>query len=167
MIVEFQDSDRMLGLKAVGIYRKGIETASAACEKVYCPTMELQTADAGAESAGDWIATSLEDMGVGESRELTMPGDLALALRTATSCYLGQLTKLSEKQADLLVPQEDTHELISRLQSLADRLAGQTEIPGTTSNRERTTMTVSYNGITSPPMTTDDLANASRHFAKR
>lgn len=166
MIVDFQDSDRMLGLKALGIYVKGIEAAKAACDKVYAGTMELQTAEGQAEAAREWIATSLEDMGLGETRELTTPSDSCLALRTAVSCYLSQLTKLSEKQSDLLVPVDDTNELISRLQSLSDRLSGQTEIPGTT-QRDRTTATISVGGFTSEPMTTDDMANAGRHMAKR
>ena len=159
MIVDFRDSDRMLGLKAIGIYRKGIEAASTACDKVYVPTVELQAADAAAVSAENWISTSLEEMGLGEVRELTMPSDLALSLRTAASCYLGQLTKLAEKQTDLLVPLEDTNELISRLQSLSDRLSGQTEIEGTT-------MRMSFGGVETGPMTMDDLENASRRMSR-
>ncbi len=157
MIVEFRDSDRMLGLKAIGIYRKGIEAAVGACEKVYVPTLELQAADNAASNAGDWIAVSLEEMGIGEVRELTAPTETTVALRTAASCYLSQLSKLAEKQTDLLVPLEDTNDLMSRLQSFADRLSGQTEMAGVT--------TVSVNGTT--PITLDDISNAARQFSRR
>ena len=163
MIVDWRDSDRMLGIKAIGIYAKGIEAAKAACDKVYAGTLELQTAEAQAEAAREWIATSLDEMGIGEVRELTTPSDHCLALRTAVSCYLSQLTKLSEKQSDLLVPVDDTNELISRLQSLADRLSGQTEIP----DAYKSTVTISAPGMEPVTMTGDDMGNVGRHLAKR
>ncbi len=157
MIVEFRDGDRMLGMKAVGIYRKAIEAAVAACDKVYVPTMELQTADTDAEAACNWLADRLDEMGVGEARELTIPADLAVALRTASSCYLTQLGKLSEKQVDLLVPLEDTNELMSKLTSLSDRLSGQTELAGVA-----TTMTMKFGDIETGPITMDDLQAATK-----
>lgn len=162
MIVEFRDTDRMLGIKAVGIYRKAIEAAIAACDKVYCPTVELRTADAAGEAASQWVADSLDEMGIGEVRELTMPADLAVSLRTATSCYLTQLGKLVEKQMDLLVPLEDTNELMSRLRSLADRLSGQTELTGVA-----TTMTMKFGDIETAPITMDDMKKIGRNISKR
>lgn len=161
MIVEFRDSDRMLGVKAIGIYRKSIEAAVAACEKVYVPTVELQTADHDAEVASKWIAESLDEMGIGETRELTIGAELALALRMATSCYLVSLSKLSEKQADLLVPLEDTNEIMSRLRSLSDRLSGQMEMAGVT------TMTITGTGINTGPITMDDMDKATRRLRKK
>lgn len=160
MIVEFRDSDRMLGIKAIGIYRKSIEAAKAACDKVYVPTVELQTADGAAEEVSKWVAESLDEMGIGETRELTIASDLAVALRMATSCYLTQLDKLAEKQSDLLVPLEDTNELMSRLRSLSDRLTGQMELAGVT------TMTMKYGDIETGPITTDDLAKATRRLRR-
>lgn len=145
MLVEFREADRMFGLKAIGIYRKGIEAASAACEKVYCPTLELQEADTAANFVEGWIAENLDEMGAGETRELNVPISSALALRTACSVYLTQLGKLSEKQADLLVPVEDTNVLMSHLTSLADRLRGQMEMAGVNA-------TISVNGSPAIPM---------------
>jgi hypothetical protein len=61
-----------------------------------------------------------------------IPSQLAGALANATSVYLTQLTKLAEKQSDLLVPIEDTSEVTAQVASLADRLRGQTELGGAT-----------------------------------
>lgn len=145
MLIEFRSSDRMFGLKAIGIYRKGIEAAKAACDKVYVETVALLTADSDAERAEEWIAEQLDEMGVGEVRDLAMPTHLALSLRLACSVYLTQLGKLSEKEADMLVPLDHTNELMSHLTSLVDRLRGQTEIEGTitmaTPGREPVTLT--------------------------
>jgi sarcosine oxidase gamma subunit len=145
MLIEFHSSDRMLGIKALGIYEKGIDAATAACEKVYVPTLELQDAKASSEEAMSWVAETLDNMGVGEVTEHELSHRLAQTLRTATSVYIGQLTKLGEKQADLLVPIEDTNVLISQLTSLADRLNGQTEIHSVLGDSKDTT-TVSING---------------------
>lgn len=131
MLIEFQTSDRLLGLKAIGVYRDGIKAASTACAKVFVDTMALQAAETSACAVETWAATNLEDMELGESRELEIPSSLALALRTACSCYLTQLGKLADKQVELLVPPDNTNDVISHLQSLADRLSGQIELDGT------------------------------------
>jgi len=130
MLIEFRSADRMLGLKALSIYGKMIDAAKAACEKVYAPTLYLDSEKMRGESAGDWLQEKLDEMGVGEVREIDMPSELGLSLRCAGSVYLSQLTKLSEKQSDLLVPQEETNEVTSHVTSLVDRLRGQIEMAG-------------------------------------
>jgi hypothetical protein len=134
MMIEFHAADRMFGLKALGIYAAGIQAAKTACGKVYVIALELQEAEANAEAVESWIAGRLDEMGLGEERDVEIATPFALTLRTACSVYLAQLTKLSEKQADLLVPIEDTNVTISHLQSLADRLGGQGELVGTVSH---------------------------------
>jgi hypothetical protein len=57
-----------------------------------------------------------------------IPSQLAGALANATSVYLTQLTKLAEKQSDLLVPIEDTSEVTAQVASLAHRVRGQGEL---------------------------------------
>ena len=161
MIIEFQSSDRMFGLKAIGVYRKGIEAASAACEKIYAPTLELQEADAQADAAQTFVAERLDEMGVGEVRELDMPASLSLALRTACSVYITQLNKLVEKQADLLVPIEDTNVVVSHLTSLADRLRGQTELHGIS------TVTFAVPGHQPVTMSGDQLSRAAAHLSRQ
>lgn len=131
MVIEFRSGDRMLGIKALGIYEKAVDAAIASSEKVYAPTLYLAGEKAKAEAARDWIANTLDDMGIGEVREADMPSQLALSLRNAGSVYLAQLGKLTEKQADLLVPLDETNEVVSHVTSLVDRLRGQLELEGT------------------------------------
>jgi len=131
MLMEFRSADRMLGMKALGIYAKAVDAAKGACEKVYAPTLYLDGEAAKAEAATDWLADRLDEMGVGEVRVLDMPSPLALVLRNAGSVYLAQLGKLTEKQADLLVPLDETNEVVSHVTSLVDRLRGQLELDGT------------------------------------
>ncbi len=161
MLIEFRSADRMLGLKAIGVYRKGIEAASAALDKVFVSSMELQTADADALKTESWVAGSLEDFGVGETRDVEIPTFLAVSLRTACSCYLTQLGKLVDKQAELLVPPDNTNEVISHLQSLADRLAGQIEMRGTIG---RTDVEITF-GDKTVKTTMEDMERAAHRMA--
>lgn len=133
MLIEFRSADRLLGVKALGIYGKMLEAAKGACDKVYAPTLYLDSEQAQSGSASEWLYEKLDEMGVGEVREVEMPSDLALSLRNAASVYLAQLTKLAEKQSDLLVPLEETNEVTSQVMSLADRLRGQIEMSGVVS----------------------------------
>lgn len=128
MLVEFRSGDQMLAVKAIAIYRKGIEAAAAACEKVYVPTMELQQAEHAADCALQWVGEKFENMGDGEVKEIDVPLDTTLALRAAASVYLVQLGKVAEKQTVLLVAPDDTNVRITELQSLSDRLRGQLEL---------------------------------------
>jgi hypothetical protein len=158
MLVPFRSGDRILGSKALGIYDKMLDTAKAACEKVYAPTMYLDTEKGRVERAADWLEKSLDGLELGEERDIEIPSPLAGALANATSVYLAQLTKLAEKQSDLLVPIEDTSEVTAQVASLADRLRGQGELDvGKT--------TVSLNG--GEPMSMDEMNRRVEHLAKR
>jgi hypothetical protein len=135
MLVPFRSGDRILGSKALGIYDKMLDTAKAACEKVYAPTMYLDTEKGRVERAADWLGKSLEGLELGEERDIEIPSPLAGALANATSVYLTQLTKLAEKQSDLLVPVDDTSEITAQVASLADRVRGQGELAELTFTR--------------------------------
>jgi hypothetical protein len=149
MLVPFRSGDRVLGTKALGLYDKMLDTAKAACEKVYAPTMYLDTEKGRAERAADWLEKSLDGLELGEERDIEIPSPLAGALANATSVYLTQLTKLAEKQSDLLVPVDDTSEITAQVASLADRVRGQGELGvGKT--------TVSLNG--GEPITMDEMS---------
>jgi hypothetical protein len=158
MLVPFRSGDGILGSKALGIYDKMLDTAKAACEKVYAPTMYLDTEKGRVERAADWLNESLDGLELGEEREIDVPAPLAGALANGASVYLAQLTKLAEKQSDLLVPIEDTSEVTAQVASLADRLRGQGELDvGKT--------TVSFDG--GEPMTMDEMSRRVEHLAKR
>jgi hypothetical protein len=132
MLVPFRSGDRILGSKALGIYDKMLDTAKAACEKVYAPTMWLDTEKGRAEKADAWLADSLDGLELGEERDIEIASSLASVIGNAATAYLAQLTKLAEKQTDLLVPVDDTSEITARVASLADRIRGQGELGGMT-----------------------------------
>lgn len=165
MIIGFRDSDRLLGAQALAIYEKGLDAAVSACEKVFQPTLALDAEKAKAEAAADWLYASLDEMGLGEIRELDMPADLALPLRIATSVYLAQLSKLEAKQVDLLVPIEDTQAVVSQVTNLCDRLRGQLDFLTTLDARvaedEPGTATVSVNGGPEMPFNTPSERQAA------
>lgn len=165
MLIEFRDSDRLLGLKALAVYDKALDAAVAACDKVYQPTLGLQAEKARTEAAGDWLRETLDDMGVREVRERDMPSEYALALRMAGSVYLSQLGKLAEKQGDLLVPLDETNEVMSLVTSLVDRLRGQLEFTSTIGDG---TATIAVNGGKPMPFNTEaDRKAAGKEIAEK
>lgn len=129
MIIELRAADLVLGFKALGIYTKGLDAAKTACEKVAVDTMAIQTAASEAERASKWLG-SVDEMEPGEARDIDCPSSVTIAMRTATFVYLTQLSKLAEKEIDMLVPVDQTKDLMSQLQSFADRLNGQMEMAG-------------------------------------
>jgi hypothetical protein len=148
MLVPFRSGDRVLGTKALGLYDKMLDAARSACEKVYAPTMWLDTEKGRVERDDAWLNQSLDGLAIGEEQDIEIPSPLAGALANAASVYLAQLTKLAEKQSDLLVPIEDTSEVTAQVASLADRIRGQGELGvGKT--------TVSLNG--GEPITMDEM----------
>lgn len=164
MLIEFRAADRLLSFKALGIYQKGIDAAKAANEKVYVDAMALDEAATNAEMATRWLG-SLDEMEPGEVRDVDMAHPIPLTLRTAASVYLTQLGKLAEKESDMLVPLDNTNEIMSQLRSLADRLAGQVELRGIVSHAfnaaveasepregDDMTATISLNGGPAIPM---------------
>ncbi|HEV8448628.1 MAG TPA: hypothetical protein VGQ44_17480 [Gemmatimonadaceae bacterium] len=159
MLVPFRSSDRLLGSKALGIYDKMLDTAKAACDKVYAPTLWLDTEKGRVERAEAWLNESLDGLELGEERDIDIASPLASVIGNAASAYLSQLTKLAEKQTDLLVPVDDTSEITARVASLADRIRGQGELTGISS------ATVSVNG--GEPMTLDEMSRRVEHLTKR
>jgi len=159
MLVPFRSGDRVLGSKALGLYDKMLDTAKAACEKVYAPTLWLDTEKGRVERALSWLNESLDGLGLGEERDIEIPGPLAGAIGNAASVYLAQLTKLAEKQTDLLVPVDDTSEITSQVASLADRIRGQGELAGIGNT------TVSLNG--GELMSLDEMQRRVEHATGR
>jgi len=160
MLVPFRSGDRVLGSKALGIYDKMLDTAKAACEKVYAPTMWLDTEKGRVERADKWLNESLDGLALGEEQDIDIPSPLASVIGNAASAYLAQLTKLAEKQTDLLVPVDDTSEITARMASLADRIRGQGELAAI-----RGDTTVSLNG--GEPMTLDEMQRRVEHATGR
>lgn len=170
MLIDFRDSDRLLGVKALAVYGKALDAAVASCEKVYQPTLGLQNEKAIAEGAADWLNERLDEMGIGEVRECDMPSDYVLSLRMAASVYLSQLGKLAEKQGDLLVPLDETNEVMSHVLSLVDRLRGQLELNGTVHQHidDAGTATVSVNGGEPMPFNSPaERKRAAKKIAER
>lgn len=177
MLIEFRAADRVLGFKALGIYEKGIESAKGACEKVYVSSLPLQTAEQETADARAWLGR-IDEMEPGETHDLDIPVRLALTIRTACSVYMAQLSKLAEKEVDMLVPLDNTKDIMSQLQSFADRLGGQIEMGSVVGQAmadairhsspeagDDLTATISVNGGPAIPM--DQFERGVRSMSKR
>ena len=151
MLITFLQADDLIIRQAIEIHQKLLEAANKALAHLNLPTLHVDADLTRLDEIRKFVKvnTSDGDLLKGE-RELKVPLDVTL--RTSLWILLDKLGKLMEAEAQLFAPTNGTAERIAAVQSLRDRVDGQT------------TMTLEMDGMKPVTLTERQFDHAVESF---